>query len=164
MSATLRIIILVFVAVSLSFTALSQQPASDGSGRDKIMAELKPYKHKFFVKELKLTKEQSRDFLPLYDEMYDRIQEAGNDCRRAETSVMNNAEATDAEIIAAARTLFEQKAREGRIETEYFDRFSTILTPGQLLMLKSVERRFNQSLMRHHRKLSKDKNEAPDRQ
>lgn len=144
------------LAMLVSFGAIAQAPA-DSEGRERIMSELKPYKHKFFEKELKLTKEQARDFLPLYDKMEAELQQINDETRELEKRVVDNDKASDTEIEAASRAIFMQKQREAELEMQYYEKFKEILTPRQLLKLKSVEREFTRSLMRHHRKLSRDK-------
>ena len=54
---------------------------------------------------------------------------------------------------SAASAVYSQKEREGKVEMEYYDKFKGILTPRQLLGLKSAEKRFTQQLVRYHRRL-----------
>lgn len=149
-------LIICILSLLVFFGAAAQQQ-SEKDSRERVMSELKPYKHKFLVKELKLTKEQSRDFLPLYDKMETELQQVGDETRQLERRVVENEKASDTEIEAASRAIFLQKKREGDIEIQYYDKFREVLTPRQLLKLKGAEREFTRSLMRHHRKLSKDK-------
>lgn len=148
---------LALTGLTLSVTTNAQKNAPD---REQFMAELKPYQHEFLIKELKLSKEQARTFFPVYDEMNSKLEESGNIVRQLERNTLVSEQASDDELLQAAQTVFEQKQKEGAIETEYFIKFKEILTPRQLLQLKSAERRFNQNLLRHHRRKYRDRNES----
>ncbi len=132
----------------------AQQPDKDF---DKILAEIKPYKHEFFVKFLALDTEQKQNFLPLYDKMEEEVLQINEDTRELERSITDNPEASDIETEAAARAIFEQKQREALVELKYYEDFKKVLTPQQLLRIKSAERRFTQKLARSHRKMHREK-------
>lgn len=155
----IRTLILALLAVMP--LALAAQGGLSDADRQRWMGEMRNYKHDFLTKELSLTREQQRDFFPLYDEMEDEIARLNAETREVETRAEANADATDIELENAARTVFELKRAEGQIEMTYFDRFKTILTPRQLLLLKNTERRFTQQLVNHHRRMRRG--EAPQK-
>lgn len=150
--ATLFLSLIVLCGFGLS----AQQPLDD-AGRDKVLSEMRTYKHRLIAKELGLDKEQEKAFFPVYDKMDDQLQQIGAETRDLERNVMENADATDTEIEAAAAAVYSQKQREGKVEAEYYEQFREILSPRQLLKLKSAERKFTQQLMRHHRRIQKQK-------
>ena len=82
--------------------------------------------------------------------------------RELERRTIDTPDASDTELEAAAQAVFDLKQKEGRIEAEYFEKFKEILTPRQLLKLKSAERKFAQYLMRHHRRLSRTRAERAE--
>lgn len=142
------------VAFLLALTALAQQQPLNEADRSRVFSEMKTYKHRFLAKELKLDQEQQDKFFPVYDQMDEQLMQIASETRDLERAVNDNAEATDTEIEAAAAAVFSQKEKEGRIENEYFDKFKEILTPRQLLRLKSAEKKFTQKLVRqHHRRI-----------
>lgn len=147
----LTAIVALFAFVA-AINANAQTPLN-GNERERALTEMKAYKHDFIAKELNLTKEQQGEFFPVYDEMDDKLMQIGYETRELERSINENKEASDTEIEAAAAAIFNQKEREGKIENEYFDKFKEILTPRQLLRLKSAEKKFTQRLVRHHRRL-----------
>jgi len=155
----IRTLILALLAVLP--LALAAQGGLSDADRQRWLGEMRNYKHDFLTKELSLTREQQRDFFPLYDEMEDEIARLNAETREVETRAEANADATDIELENAARTVFELKRAEGQIEMTYFDRFKTILTPRQLLLLKNTERRFTQQLVNHHRRMRRG--EAPQK-
>lgn len=147
--------LLLSVLMVMSVCAWAQPPVASAPDRDKIMSELRPYQHEFLTKELKLTKEQARDFFPVYDRMDEELQQIADETRDFERRVNENANASDTEIEAASQAVFSQKEREGKLELEYYEKFKEILTPRQLLRLKSAERQFTQRLLRQHRKIKR---------
>lgn len=151
---TSALLTIVLVA-GASSAAAQQQP--ENLDVEKVLAEIRPYKHDFFIKKLKLTKEQASEYLPLYDQMEDELMNINQEIRELERTVLENPSATDEEIEAAARATFEQKQREAQTEMAYFEKFSNILTPRQLLQIKSVEKQFTQRLARTHRKMRRNR-------
>jgi len=144
---------LIILVASLAVASSFAQERLSQSDRDRWLNELRTYKHEYLVKELSLSKEQQRDFLPLYDSMEDEVERINAETRELEAKAVDNAEASDLEIENAARTLFEQKRAEGQIEMTYFEKFKEILSPRQLLRLKNAERKFTQQLVKHHRRM-----------
>ena len=129
------------------------QQTKEDVERDRVFTEIRAYKHDVLVKSLDLTKEQQREFFPVYDELDDKLMEINHETRDLERRVAADANASDTEIEAAASAVYSQKEREGKVEMEYYDKFKGILTPRQLLGLKSAEKRFTQQLVRYHRRL-----------
>lgn len=156
----LRILFFVAIAfISLSAVARPQTPEPSDAERNRIYAELKPYRHEFLVKELHLSKEQSRDFMPLYDKMEDEIQRISDETRDLEKRVRETSDCSETEMEAASRALFEEKEKTGKVEIEYYEKFKEILSPEQLFNLKQAERKFNQSLLRHHKRMTRERKE-----
>ncbi len=151
MTYTIKALFLLIAAMA-TCSAEAQTPLSENE-RERALTEMRAYKHQFIAKELNLSKEQQNGFFPVYDEMDDKLMQINLETRELERAVNENKEASDTEIEAAATAIFNQKEREGKIENEYFDKFKEVLTPRQLLLLKSAEKKFTQRLVRHHRRL-----------
>ena len=143
-----------FVFAIFSLSALAQSGTVSVADRSRWLSEIREYKHEFLIKDLNLTKEQQREFFPLYDSMEDEIERVNSETREIEARLNESPDASDIELENGARTLFEQKRAEGQIEMTYFDKFRNILTPRQMLKLKSAERRFTQQLVNHHRRMA----------
>ena len=167
MNKPLRLIftaLALFALISVAEACPNSGPESrEPHGREKVMAELKPYRQKFFAKELKLTKEQTREFFALYDSMEEELRKINDETRNLEESVLADDKATDTQAEAAARATFEQKSREAAVELSYYEKFKGILSPRQLLGLKTADRKFTQWLVRNHRRLSRERNENESR-
>ena len=143
------------ICVSLAFLigtpAAFARKAENTEERKNALAEMREYKHSFFKKYLDLTREQEIPFFKAYDQMDDELIKIGEETRSLENKLMKDSEASDTELESAARTIFEQKKREGEIELQYFEEFRNILTKRQLLRLKETERRFNRALLHYSR-------------
>lgn len=147
----------IFVSIlllsAISTFAGTQTPLSEDD-KTRWLSEIREYKHDFIAKDLELSREQQREFFPLYDSMEDEIERINSETRAIEMKVNEDKEAGDLEIENASRTIFEQKRSEGEIEMTYFDKFKEILSPRQLLRLKNAERRFTQQLVKQHRRVN----------
>lgn len=145
-----RIYLIILFIATVASSALAQ-PRPTPENRERWKSELRNYKHDFMARELDLSRDQQSKFFPLYDQMEDSIEQINTDTRELEKRIGDDA--SDIQTEAAARALFEQKSREGQLELEYFDSFKAILTPRQLLKLKSAERQFMRRLMHHNRRM-----------
>lgn len=145
-----RIYLIILFIATVASSALAQ-PRPTPENRERWKSELRNYKHDFMARELDLSRDQQSKFFPLYDQMEDSIEQINTDTRELEKRIGDDA--SDIETEAAARALFEQKSHEGQLELEYFGSFKTILTPRQLLKLKSAERQFMRRLMHHNRRM-----------
>ncbi len=147
------------VAAICAADAVAQKQARERltpQNRKLWLTEMRNFKSEFLTKELSLTKEQQAEFLPVYEEMDDRLSQISSETRELEEKIISSDEASDTEIEAASRVLFEQKSREGQVELEYYSKFKDVLTPRQLLRLKNAERKFTQQLVRHHGRIKAD--------
>ena len=149
-----KTLIILFAALTLCLSAAAQ---TNGANRAKWLEGLREHKHTFLAKELGLTKDQQREFFPLYDEMEDEVERINAETRETEERYAKNADASELELEHAARTVFEQKRAEGQIEMTYFEKFKEILSPKQLISLKNVERKFTQKLLNHRPRVKGDK-------
>lgn len=145
----------VLLALVIAVTALAASAQFSPAERQRWLGEMRNLKHDFIAKELSLTKDQEREFFPLYDKMEDEIAALNTQTREDEARVAADRYATDLEMENTARTVFEQKRAEGQIEMTYFEKYKTILTPKQLLQLKNAERKFTQQLVNRHRRVKR---------
>lgn len=143
------------LALVIAVTALAAAAQFSPAERQRWLGEMRNLKHDFIAKELSLTKDQEREFFPLYDKMEDEIAALNAQTREDEARVAADRDATDLEMENTARTVFEQKRAEGQIEMTYFEKYKTILTPKQLLQLKNAERKFTQQLVNRHRRVKR---------
>lgn len=128
---------------------LAQKQITD-ENRARWSQKFREVKHSFLVSALDLSRDQQKEFFPLYDKMEDEINALNAQNRDLENRILSDENASDAELTAAARTLFEQRGKESAIELDFYKQFESILTPRQLFRLKSVEREFMTKMVRQH--------------
>lgn len=160
--ANLRVLLTgVIMILSSAFAAQTLQAQHKRSlspdDRERYVTEIRAYKHRFLTKELELNKETQKNFFALYDQMEDELMQMQLETRALERKVHDDSEASNTELEAAAAAIYGQKEREGKLEMEYFQKFKEILTPRQLLKLRSSEKKFNQSLLKHQKKKREEK-------
>lgn len=152
-----KIILALIIMLCAAASASAQRP---GRGevtpeqRTEWMQQYRDFKHKYLIRMLHLTDEQQEPFFSVYDQMDAELVTISQQTRELEEKYLSDgAEYTDDEYTEAARQLFLMKSKEAKIESDYFDRLKAVLTPRQLVQLKSVEREFTKRLQkqRHER-------------
>lgn len=150
------LILLLAATVSVAVPASAQRQMTE-SNRREWTQRMRDLKHNFLIEALDLTREQQNEFFPLYDSMEDELNAMTAEARELEAKIeAQGEEATNLEYTSAARTLFEQKSKENKVEMEYFEKFEKILTPRQLFLLKGAERNFMGQVVRRHGRMRND--------
>lgn len=130
------------VLLGISTTAFAQGKGSRWS------KEMLDYKHDFIAEQTQMTQVQRDKFMPLYEAMEKEIyavnKETGHQARKVSAT---NRKVTDQEYINAARAMQNAKIKEGQIENRYFEKFSKILSPKQMFLLKQSERKFTRQMI-----------------
>ena len=140
---------ILLVAFSLPMTAVADPSAVPDDKREQYKEKLRRYQHQFLTRELGLSREEANKFFPVYDSMCDELEQVGRDTRVLEQKTLNNTNASAVECENTARALFEQKKTESEIELRYFEQFRELLSPRQLLQLKSAEDAFRRDVLKH---------------
>lgn len=145
-------ILLLIIALMSNLSSISAQCKSNKQDRQKWFKEMREYKHSFLAKELGLNEDQQSEFFPVYDAMETELHKNGKEVRQLERKLKKSEDVSDIEYEKAAEAMFELKGKEHAIEMSYFEKFKNILTKKQLFLLKGAERKFTQSIMKHHNK------------
>lgn len=148
-----RVLLIVTLALSSLSAAAHPQHKNERGDRSEWYKEMGKYKAEFMASELKLTDEQKKNFIQLYQEMESTSSKMAHETRQLEKQVRQKGEAaTDTELEKAAEARAELKAKQGALEKEYFAKFKKILTPKQLFKLGDAEKAFARKLMDSNRK------------
>lgn len=147
-----KIIFTLVIIICAAASAAAQRQARTEvtpEQRTEWMQQYRDFKHKYLVRMLNLTDEQQEKFFAIYDQMDDELAAISQETRELEQKYLaEGAEYSDEEYTEAAQQLFLMKSKEAKIEADYFDRLKEVLTPRQLVLLKSVERDFAKRLQR----------------
>lgn len=147
-----------FLATFISQTGLMtiQAQVNKPQHENKWMNEVRNFKHSFLIKETEMTETQSKEFIPLYIEMENKIYQVNSDARKIEQETSRSQkEISDDEYLATATALSQVKTKEAEIEDHYFTLFSKILSKKQLFLLKRAEKRFALKMLNHNKRSKK---------
>ncbi len=152
--------IILFSIISI-FQCQTAQANNNGKPQqtdNKWLNEVRNYKHSFLIKELDMTDEQSKEFIPIYTEMENKIYQANREARKLEQEISaTSLHVSDEEYERVATILSQVKTKEAEIEQEYFQRYSKILTKKQLFLLKRAENRFAIDMLNHNKRSKANK-------
>ncbi len=153
-------LIILFSVISI-FQCQTAQANNNGKPQqtdNKWLTEVRNYKHSFLIKELDMTDEQSKEFIPIYTEMENKIYQANREARKLEQEISaTSLHVSDEEYERVATILSQVKTKEAEIEQEYFQRYSKILTKKQLFLLKRAENRFAIDMLNHNKRSKANK-------
>lgn len=153
-------LIILFSVISF-FQCQTAQANNNGKPQqtdNKWLNEVRNYKHSFLIKELDMTDEQSKEFIPIYTEMENKIYQTNREARKLEQEISaTSLHVSDEEYERVATILSQVKTKEAEIEQEYFQRYSKILTKKQLFLLKRAENRFAIDMLNHNKRSKANK-------
>ncbi|MDE7376628.1 MAG: hypothetical protein K2N16_07250 [Muribaculaceae bacterium] len=145
------ILTLIIILCAAAAATAQRQPRGEVTPeqRTEWMQQYRDFKHKYLIRMLHLTDEQQGPFFAAYDQMDDELAAISQQTREIEQKYLaEDADFADEEYTEAARQLFMLKGKESKIEIDCFERIKDVLTPRQLVQLKSVERDFTKRLQK----------------
>lgn len=112
----------------------------------------------FLTTNLDLTPEEAQSFWPVYNQL-DKVKSEAQQRRREIEQKLREAEETisDDEIIKLTREFSGNLEKEGKLMTEYNEKFLKILPPKKVLMLYKTEGEFRMYMMKKYRDQHKNK-------
>ena len=146
----IKILLLSAILATCAFGAGAQKQRLSSDQVQTALTQMRNYKHRILAKDLDLTKDQEERFFVLYDKLDDELIQTGAETREMERKALADAKLSDTECNTVSRALFQQKMKEAELEMSYYEQFADILTPRQLLKLKSVERKIALTLAKYH--------------
>ncbi len=135
----------------LSMTASSLEAKADDAQRKKWEDSINDYKKDFLIRELGLNAKQEEEFIPMYFEMQEDIFSVGKEEMQIEKNIRARKSVSDKEYKSATQRILKQREKAVKIKSEYFERFSQILTPKQVFQLLCAEKKFQRDMLRHRK-------------
>ena len=86
----------------------------------------------FITAEMGLTPEEATAFIPLCNELHEKMYEVGRKCRKLSRELKRNENASDAEYLRAIDEAIEVDLKVAELEREYYKKFKAILPPKKL--------------------------------
>lgn len=138
-----KITVALFFSLSLCITGAFAQ--GRGTERADRADRLNSAKIGYISTRLNLTPKQAETFWPLFNE-YDGKRKAIRQQMR--TMRLNGDSLTDKQSLDRARSFLSLRESEVRLEQDYIDKFSKVLTGKQVLAVASMDREFVKMLLK----------------
>lgn len=150
-----KIFFITFVAISVWFSSgvfAQDQKQHKPFDREAFQAK----RNAFITAEVGLTPEEAAQFIPLCDELRQKMFEVGRECRKFSKQIRKKEHPTDADYTRTIDECLEVRIKEAQLEKEYYEKFKQILSPEKLYKYRDAEYKFARNFM----KGSGDKKEA----
>lgn len=142
-----KIFFLTFVAISvwISSGAVAQEKKQHKEfDREAFQAK----RNAFITAEVGLTPEEAARFIPLCDELRQKMYEVGLECRKFSREVRKKEHPTEADYNRVIDECLDVKIKEAELEKEYYGKFREILSPEKLYKYRDAEFKFARSYMK----------------
>lgn len=142
-----KIFFITFVACSvvLSFSVSAQGDRQHRSfDREAFLAK----KNAFITAEMELTPEEAASFIPLCNELQEKMFEAGRECRKLSKELKSNKVARDVDYLRVIDECVSVNMKRAQLEKEYYEKFKKVLPPKKLYNYKRAESKFVREFMK----------------
>lgn len=142
-----KIFFITFVAISvlLSLDAYAQ------GGKEHKHFDREAFQAKrnaFITAEVGLTPEEAASFIPLYNELRQKMFDVGRGCRKFSKEMRSKENPTEADYTRAVNECLEVNIKEAQLEKEYYEMFRKILSPEKLYRYRNAEFKFARSYLK----------------
>lgn len=130
------------------FIAISDSRAQRGEGQERLRA----FQSAFFAERLGLTEEQTKAFLPIFEDFHQKrraLRRQQRESMSGDLSIL-----TDEQIKTLLQKRLSLREEELRLEREYLEKLQSVLPLRKIAELPRVERSFREELLgrirQHH--------------
>ncbi len=141
--------ILLLLLASFVFSMTSQ--AQDRPRRSFDVEALKKEKAEFLKKELNLTAEEEKAFLPIEAEFTQKKFEIYRDARVKTRELRRKKDKTDADYQKITQSNLEAERKEADLQIEYFKKFSKVLPAEKVEKYRAADIKFKEAALKRHR-------------
>lgn len=143
-----KIFFLTFVAISVLFSSgvLAQGDKQQHRHFDKEAFRAK--RNAFITAEVGLTPEEAAVFIPLCNELQEKMFEVGRDCRKLTKELKRKDSLTESDYLKVNDECIGVKSKEAALEKEYYEKFKKILSAEKLYKYRRAEYKFARSFMK----------------
>jgi len=143
---------ILILALLMSLFATMTVQAQDNRQRRSFDVEvLKKEKAEFLKKELNLTDNEIRDFLPLESELTQKKFEIYRDARIQTRELRRKKDKTDADYQKITQANLEAERKESDLQIEYFKKFSKVLPAEKVEKYRAADLKFKEAALKRHR-------------
>lgn len=151
-----KYLILIFALLSINIVS-SQAQNRQGQSQKRFDKEtfIKD-RTAFFSKELALTNEEVKNFIPLFNEFMEKKFAINRDARKTRMKIRESK--TEATYKAASDAFLDAKVKEAQLQKEYYLKFEKVLPIQKVYKLSRVETKFMQKVIQEYRRDNNDDN------
>ena len=132
-------------SVVFSFSAHAQSGKQHRNfDREAFLAK----KNAFITAEMGLTPEEAASFIPLCNELQEKMFDVGHECRKLSKNLKQNEGVTDADYLKVIDECVSVNIKRAQLEKEYYEKFKKILPPKKLYKYKRAEGKFAREFMK----------------
>lgn len=141
-----KIFFITFVTISILFSSkVFAQGDKEHRHFDREVFQAK--KNAFITAEVGLTPEEAAKFIPLCNELQQKMFEVGRECRKLSKELRQKESPTETDYSKINDVCLEVKLKEATLEREYYEKFEKILSPEKLYKYRRAEYKFARSFM-----------------
>jgi len=137
--------------VLLLFLLCSFTVAVNGQGRNEEnrqhnhkfnYEQFKQKKAKYIKKEVGLTEDEAKAFLPLTDELMAKKFTLNKELRKAARALREKKDRTDDDFDSLVKQTLDVRIKEAQLEKEYYQKFKKVLSAEKIYKYQNAERKF----------------------
>ncbi|MDH6356092.1 Spy/CpxP family protein refolding chaperone [Dysgonomonas sp. PH5-45] len=131
--------LLLLILVIATFSVNAQQRKH---GKKFDYEKFKKERADFIIKEVGLTNQEAKVFMPLCEELMRKKFELNRDVRKQSRDLNKKVNKTDRDYETVIDLSIENKAKEAQLEKEYYKRFKKVLSPQKIYKYQRAEMKF----------------------
>lgn len=131
--------LLLLILVIATFSVNAQQRKH---GKKFDYEKFKKERADFIIKEVGLTNQEAKAFMPLCEELMRKKFELNRDVRKQRRDLNKKASKTDKDYETVIDMSIDNKAKEAQLEKEYYKRFKKVLSPQKIYKYQRAEMKF----------------------
>lgn len=142
-----KIFFITFVALSV-VCSLSAYAQGGKQHRNFDREAFQAKRNAFITAEVGLTPDEAAAFIPLCNELQEKMFEVGRNCRKLSKDLKHNENVTDADYMKVIDECVAVRIKEAQLEKEYYEKFKKILSPKKLYKYRRAEFKFARDFMK----------------
>ena len=102
----------------------------------------------YITAEVGLTPQEAAEFIPLCNELQEKLFEVGRECRKLTRDIGQEKDGSDADYLKAIDECVNVNMMQAQLELEYYEKFKKILSPKKLYKYRRAEGMFAREFMK----------------
>jgi hypothetical protein len=128
-----------------ALSATAQKPDKDVRKFDKQAFQAK--RNAYITAEIGLTADEAAEFIPLDNELKQKMFDTGRECRRLTRESRTKEVMPDAVYLKLIDCSIETRIKAAQLEKEYYEKFKRILSPSKLYKYQQADAKFMREFM-----------------